>query len=145
MGYVCLVEFKVMSMSGLIMVLGKPWFNDADPHMSWKMNTMHIRTSHEAFTIAPTGSTLEFNLMSLQLINALSDREDRLMCMSIYGVNKEEEPPPGVQTELQSHEGHIYSIWIRDAKFAPDKSVDAPIPKAAQSTAKETCANALAE
>jgi len=113
--YVCLVDFKVMSMSSLSMVLGKPWFNDADPHMSWRTNTMHIRTSHGDFTIAPNGSTSsvnfqEFNLMNLQDVNALSERKDRLMCMSIHGVNKEEEPPPGVQTELLSHEGHMYTI-----------------------------------
>jgi len=83
--------------------------------------------------------------MNLQDINALSEREDRLMCVSIHGVDKEEEPPPGVQTELLSHEGHMYTIWIYDAKFAPDKSVDAPIPKAAQSSANETCAKALAD
>lgn len=76
---------------------------------------MHIRTSHGDFTIAPNGSTSsvnfqEFNLMNLQDVNALSERKDRLMCMSIHGVNKEEEPPPGVQTELLSHEGHMYTI-----------------------------------
>jgi hypothetical protein len=87
----------------------------------------------------------EFNLMNLRDINALSEREDRLMCMSIHGVNKEEDPPPGVQTELLSHEGHMRTIWIHDAKFASDKSVDAPIPTAAQSSAKETCAKALAD
>jgi hypothetical protein len=69
--YMCLVDFKVLTMSSLSMVLGKPWFNDADPHMSWKTNTMHIRTPEGDFTIAPNGSTAsvnfqECNLMTMQ-------------------------------------------------------------------------------
>jgi hypothetical protein len=60
-------------------------------------------------------------------------------------VNKEEGSPPGVQTELLSHEGHMYNIWIHDAKFAHDKSVDATIPKEAQSSAMGMCAKALAD
>ena len=53
--HVSLVDFKVMSTSSLSMMLGKPWLNDPDPHMSWKTNTMHVRTSMEILQSHPTG------------------------------------------------------------------------------------------
>ena len=67
----------------------------------------------------------ELNLVSRKDINALSEHADKLTCVSIHGVNKEDEAPPGVQTELVCHEGHMDNIWIHDAKFTPDESVDA--------------------
>ena len=37
-GYTVVQDYKVMQMKNLGLVLGKPWFNDADPHISWKSN-----------------------------------------------------------------------------------------------------------
>ena len=42
-GYTVVQDYKVMEMKNLGIVLGKPWFNDADPHISWKSNTVHCR------------------------------------------------------------------------------------------------------
>ena len=42
--YSVIQDYKVMEMKGLGVVLGKPWFNHADPNIDWRTNTTHIRS-----------------------------------------------------------------------------------------------------
>jgi hypothetical protein len=65
--YVRLVDFKVMSMSSLSMVLGKPWFNDADPHVSWKQTRCIFVHPMEISQLHPKRVNIVCELSGIQL------------------------------------------------------------------------------
>lgn len=131
--YTLVADFKVMPMTGLGIVLGKPWLNDADPHVSWKTNTMHIRTPEGDVTIALNGSTSsidfhELNLVGMDTIMDLGKHANRLMCVSLHsvylgGAQRQEVAPSNVQEELIWHNGSMYNIWVHDAMDKADHNL----------------------
>lgn len=123
--YTVVVDFKVMPMNGLGVVLGKPWFNDADPMISWKTNIMNVRTPQGDFTISPNGTTssIDFeqhNLVDINTIRGLSAHTNRLMCLSIHPTAYERERPDGTQGEIVCHQGKMYNLWVHDVLYTVD-------------------------